>query len=110
MLLEGNYTCANTVCDPSLCAENESCTLDEWDCTEEPCPALATCTESCTQECPEGETCVLDYDVMCTSAPCAPIPECVEDDSEEDPCDGSCTEFQVRFPARRRQKRACKRC
>ncbi|CAM9774461.1 unnamed protein product, partial [Hapterophycus canaliculatus] len=75
-------------CDPSLCDENESCTLEEWDCTQEPCPAIATCGESCDRECEEGETCVLNYDVLCLSPPCPPISECVEDDDgEDDPCE-----------------------
>ncbi|CAN0440500.1 unnamed protein product, partial [Scytosiphon promiscuus] len=49
--MDGSYSCADTVCDPSLCAEDETCSLQEWDCVEEPCPAIATCSETCNLEC-----------------------------------------------------------
>lgn len=82
-------------CDPSPCSEDEYCSLEKWDCTDEPCPALAVCRDACNGKCADGETCVLNKDVVCAKAPCPPVPECVKD-----PCAGNCGEFQVGTPCR----------
>lgn len=53
----GEYYCAD-VCDPSPCAEGETCNLVEVTCVRSPCPPFAECTPTITSPTPEPSTSV----------------------------------------------------